>query len=278
MLGLSEAVGTEASPMYSTNAPLAYDTERLLVLATDLSVPHRTPVVAVTATTEVIRALRRVRVNEAYTAALLRAGVIPFVVPPVDEAEAAAVLDAVDGLLLTGGEDVDPARFGADRHPTVQDVHAARDRSEIALVLEARRRRVPTLAICRGIQVANVALGGTLIQDIPTQRPDAGRHEVGDEGRAARVHRVTATPGSRLADALGATEVVTNSMHHQAVDRPADGLLVTARADDGIVEGAEWGADDWWMVGVQWHPEELIDDGESWDRSLFAAFARQLAR
>lgn len=240
--------------------------------------PHRTPVVAVTATTEVIRALRRVRVNEAYTAALLQAGVIPLVIPPVDEAQAAAALDAVDGLLLTGGEDVDPARFGADRHPTVQDVHAARDSSEIALLVEARRRRLPTLAICRGIQVANVALGGTLIQDIPTQRPDAGRHDVGDEGRAARVHRVAVTPGSTLAGAIGATDLVTNSIHHQAVDRPATGLRVTARADDGIVEGAEWQDDDWWMVGVQWHPEELIDDGEPWDRALFAAFARQLAR
>lgn len=240
--------------------------------------PHRIPVVAVTATTEVIRALRRVRVNEAYTAALLRAGVIPFVVPPIDDAQAAAVLDAVDGLLLTGGEDVDPARFGADRHPTVEDVHAARDRSEIALVLEAKRRHLPTLAICRGIQVANVALGGTLIQDIPTQNPDAGRHEAGDEGRAARVHRVTVTAGSRLADALGATALVTNSLHHQALDRVADGLRVTARADDGIVEGAEWTDADWWMVGVQWHPEELIDDGEPWDRALFAAFAGQLAR
>ena len=239
--------------------------------------PHRTPVVAVTATTEVIRALRRVRVNEAYTAALLQAGVIPLVVPPLDDDRAAAVLDAVDGLLVTGGEDVDPARYGAPPHPTVQDVHAARDRSEIALVNEARRRRIPTLAICRGIQVTNVALGGTLIRDIPSERSAAGRHEAGDEGRAARVHRVTVTPGSRLATALGTTALVTNSIHHQAVDRVADGLRVTARADDGIVEGAEWAGDDWWMIGVQWHPEELTDDAEPWDRALFAAFARQLA-
>lgn len=238
--------------------------------------PRRSPAVAVTATTEVIRALRRVRVNEAYTSALLRAGIVPFVIPPLDEERAAAALDAVDGLLLTGGEDIDPARFGAARHATVQDVHAARDRSEIALVQEARRRRLPTLAICRGIQVANVALGGTLIQDIPSERPDAAPHEERDAGRSVRSHRVTVTPDSRLARALGATVVTTNTLHHQAIDRAGDGLRVTARADDGIVEGAEWASDDWWMVGVQWHPEELIDDAEPWDRALFAAFARAL--
>lgn len=232
----------------------------------------RIPVVALTSTTEVIRDVSRVRVNEAYASALAAAGLLPLVLPPLAPDLAVATLDAVDGLVLTGGEDVDPGHYGATPHDTVTGIHAARDASELALVRAARDGGVPTLAICRGIQVVNVALGGTLVQDIPSHRPGAADHAP-QGGRGRRVHHVRLTPGSKLASVMGAEDLSVNSSHHQALDRPGAGLCITARSDDGTAEGAEWDGDDWWMLGVQWHPEELVGTAEPWDRALFEAFA-----
>jgi putative glutamine amidotransferase len=228
--------------------------------------------VGVTATTEVIRDALRVRVNAAYTDALRKVALIPLVIPPLDAADAPAVLDGLAGLVVTGGEDVSPTRYGQIAHPSVE-AHEGRDESEIALVLEARQRRMPTLAICRGIQVVNVALGGTLIQDIPSQRTTAIDHDPRGR-RDERVHMVRLEGSSRLARALGADCLTTNSFHHQAVDSVAPGLRISARAEDGIIEGAESADPAWWMLAVQWHPEELIETRESWDRNLFAAFAQ----
>ena len=235
----------------------------------------RQPIVAVTATTEMIRGLPRVRVNEAYTSALVAGGMIPLVVAPLATGFADLVA-RVDGLVLTGGEDIDPALYGAARHAQTDEPHATRDASEIALVAAARAARLPTLAICRGLQVANVALGGTLVQDLSSERPSSVAHTRSD-ARTQRVHDVRVDAGSRLAAALGATTLAVNSSHHQAVDRVAPGLTVTATAPDGVVEGAEWTGDDgWWLVGVQWHPAELVHAPEPWDRALFAAFRARL--
>ncbi|NUO63458.1 MAG: gamma-glutamyl-gamma-aminobutyrate hydrolase family protein [Gemmatimonadaceae bacterium] len=236
----------------------------------------RPPLVALSATTELLRGRPRIRLNEAYTDAIAGAAMLPLVVPPLDTARADEIVAAVDGIVLTGGEDVDPARYGAARHPATEGLHGARDGWEIALLAAARAARRPVLAICRGIQVANVALGGTLVQDLPSERPSAIAHARSDD-REERVHDVDVTPGSRLAAALGATHLRVNSSHHQALDRVAPGLAVTAAAPDGVVEGAEWTGDDgWWMLGVQWHPEELVRTAEGWDRALFAAFRAAL--
>ncbi len=230
------------------------------------------PLVAVTASTEIHDGVERVRLNRVYVDAIAAAGLVPLIVPPVDPALATTVLNAVQGLVLTGGEDVAPERYGAERHAAVDRVHQGRDASEIALAVEARRRGMPTLAICRGIQLVNVAFGGTLIQDIPSQCPAAGSHDHHQE-RAKRVHAVLVSDGSRLASALEATNLRANSMHHQSVEAVAPGFVVTARANDGVVEGLEADDDDWWMLAVQWHPEELATAAEPWDRNLFSAFA-----
>jgi putative glutamine amidotransferase len=225
----------------------------------------------------VIRGISRVRVNEAYTRSVERAGMLPVVVPPFeDERRAAAIAACVDGILLTGGEDVDRARYGAVPRAETDAPHVARDRSEIALVVAAKTMAVPTLAICRGLQILNVALGGTLIQDIPSERPGALPHALSGP-RDRRTHAVHAHEGSRLATALGASDLEVNSSHHQALDRVASGINVTATAPDGIVEGAESDDDRWWMLGVQWHPEDLTETAEEWDRALFEAFRRAAA-
>lgn len=233
-----------------------------------------TATVAITSTTRLIDGMSRVRLNEAYVAAASGAGLTPLIVPPLAVTDADAILDSVAGLILSGGEDVDPAEYGA-RNSASETAHALRDRTELALARRARERRIPVLAICRGIQVMNVALGGTLIQDIPSEVEGALSHDQ-SERRRERVHDISATDGSALARALGAATLRVNSSHHQALDRVAQGLTVSARAPDGVIEGVEWTADDWWMLGVQWHPEELVDDAESWDRNLFARFAGAL--
>jgi putative glutamine amidotransferase len=212
-----------------------------------------------------------VRVNAAYTDALRRVGLVPLVIPPLPASEVTAVLDGLAGLVVTGGEDVAPGRYGQSPHPSVE-AHEDRDESEIALILDARQRRLPTLAICRGIQVMNVALGGSLVQDIPSQLSTHLDHDPAGE-RSDRAHVVRVEPSSRLARALGTECLATNSFHHQALDSVAGDLRVTARAEDGIIEGAESADPSWWMIAVQWHPEELIDTPEPWDRNLFQAFA-----
>jgi putative glutamine amidotransferase len=236
------------------------------------------PVVAVSATTRVTDGVERVRLNASYLHALEAAGLVPLVVPPLDgSSDVESILRAVHGLVLTGGEDIDPSRYGAEPRPPTHAAHARRDACEIALTLAARHLALPTLAICRGVQLANVALGGTLVQDIPSERTDALVHD-GGSARNARVHEVRIEPGSRLASAIGTSSLTVNSSHHQAVDCVAPRLRVNAAAPDGVSEGLEWAASDWWMVGVQWHPEELVDDKEAWDRSLFAAFAAECSR
>lgn len=235
--------------------------------------PSPAVLVAVTATVETHAGRPRVRLNAAYTAALEAAGLVPLVVPPLaSPGSAAAVLAGVGGLVLTGGEDVEPERYGAARHPALGPVQGARDATEIALAVEARRRGTPTLAICRGIQLLNVALGGTLVQDLPSERPGGVAHAQG-ESRTRRTHAVEVRAGSRLAAALGAERLEVNSMHHQAVRDLAGALEPSAHAPDGVIEGAESRDPGWWAVAVQWHPEELTGGGEPWDRSLFAAFA-----
>jgi putative glutamine amidotransferase len=237
----------------------------------------RHPLVAVTATTRMDNGTARVRLSVAYLTSLDGAGLTPIVVPPFAPcADRDAILDVVSGLVLTGGEDVEPWRYGAEPHPQLSTVHAGRDATELALLEGARERHLPTLAICRGIQILNVGLGGTLIQDIPSQVPKALVHD-SDGPRTERTHTVAISRDSRLAHAIGKTEISVNSYHHQSVDVLAPGLVIVAKAGDGVIEGVETRADNpWWALGIQWHPEDLTGGPEPWDRALFAAFATQV--
>ncbi len=166
------------------------------------------------------------------------------------------MLASLDGLILAGGGDVEPALYGATAHEEVGGVDARRDRYEIALVREAARLGIPVLGICRGLQVINVARGGTLVQHIPAITGEDHRVTESGEGAGAPVSVVE---GTLLEQILGTAAVEVNSLHHQAVDVLGDGLVVVARAHDGMVEGITAASADERLVGVQWHPELLLD-------------------
>ena len=232
--------------------------------------------VAVTAGIRLDGDTQRVRLTAAYVNALERAGLIPLIIPPLSNGDsAAAILDSVDGLVLTGGGDIDPALYGEKRHEKVRSVNVARDTTEAALVAAAKMRRTPVLAICRGIQMLNVALGGTLVQDIPSQVGTTIAHDE-DTPRDLRSHDIIIDSGSLIARAVGTTDCRVNSFHHQSVKDVAEGMKVTARSADGVIEGMESTSPDWWVLAVQWHPEEMTNSPEPWDRGLFKAFADRL--
>jgi putative glutamine amidotransferase len=185
-----------------------------------------------------------------YVEAIWRAGCHESMLAPrhITHDDALDILGRVDGLVLVGGGDVDPAHYGQDRHPEVYGVSESSDSLELTLARAAVELGVPTLAICRGMQVLNVALGGTLKQHLD---PSEGW----DPHRLGECHAVHVVDGSRLAQVSPSTFDAAWSYHHQAIDRVADGLIVTAKADDGCIEAIEHAAQDAWIVGVQWHPE-----------------------
>jgi len=224
--------------------------------------------VAVTAPRRSVDGRERVTLNTAYVRALERSGLVPLAVPTMIAPDrAAAALQSVRGLVLTGGEDVAPQRYGASPHPRLGEVDADRDAAEVALIEAARQRRLPILAICRGIQILNVALGGTLYQDLESERPGPVPHR-DEKGN----HQVRVQAGSLLERTLGTRTATVNSRHHQAIRDLAPGLRAVAWADDGVIEAAEpVDANAPWIVAVQWHPEDLTE------RALFDGFARAVA-
>ncbi|HEX3927189.1 MAG TPA: gamma-glutamyl-gamma-aminobutyrate hydrolase family protein [Gemmatimonadales bacterium] len=213
----------------------------------------------------------RTGVNVNYVRAVLAAGGLPILMlPEFSVPETVELFGECDALLLTGGEDVSPEYYSAAPHPKLGTVDQRRDVNELALIAEARARDLPILGICRGIQICNVAFGGTLIQDIPSERPGTLDHDPAG-ARAQRSHRVDIEEPSRLAEIMGVTSLDCNSFHHQAVDRIGDGLLATARSPDGLVEGLESANHDDWIVAVQWHPEELAFQPDASELKLFSA-------
>ena len=221
-----------------------------------------------TAPRRLVDGRERVTLNTAYVHALERAGLVPLAVPTMLAPErAAAAVQSVRGLVLTGGADVAPDRYGAKPHARLGRVDPERDAAELALITAARERRLPILAICRGIQILNVALGGTLYQDLETERPGPLSHS--DE---ARPHSVRVEAGSLLERTLGTQAATVNSRHHQAIRDLAPELRAVAWAEDGVIEAAEPAdARSPWTLAVQWHPEDMTE------RALFDGFARAVA-
>lgn len=215
----------------------------------------------------------RVQINRDYTECVLRAGAVPVILPLLTSPEDwETILAGVDGLLLTGGADVDPASYGEEKQPFCGGTMPERDVMEIGLCRLALERDMPVLGICRGHQIMNCALGGTLYQDVATQfKPDL-RHPVYERPRE-QVHTVTVKPDSRLAAITGKTELHVNSRHHQAVWKVGEGLTVTVYAPDGLIEGIELPGKKF-ALGVQWHPESLssyVDDAQQLIDAFVAA-------
>jgi putative glutamine amidotransferase len=206
-----------------------------------------------------------------YTDTLVAADMVPVMFPAaLDPADADRLVATVDGVLMSGGDDVDPSTYGSENTHSKR-ASGAVDGFEISVFEAARAQGKPLLAICRGLQVVNVALGGTLRQEVTSE---GGVHDLitpDHEELNARRHVVTFETGSILSRIYGSAEAKVNTLHHQGLDRLGDGLVVEGRTDDGLIEAVRWDGD-WWMLGVQWHPERL--EGEH--QRLFEVFRDQL--
>lgn len=196
-----------------------------------------------------------------YCDAVERAGGLPIMLPfRTDEALIGEYLDELDGVLLSGGDDLNPALYGEDWHANAQRIEPMRQSFELALLSEVERRRMPVLGVCLGSQLMNVHRGGSLIQFLPDiERPNAFEHRRLDDW--TRRHGVALDPSCRIAKELGKTSLLVNTSHKQAVNRVGRGLVVTARSDDGVIEGTEDPSLPFY-IGVQWHPERQIDEPE----------------
>ncbi|HJW84005.1 MAG TPA: gamma-glutamyl-gamma-aminobutyrate hydrolase family protein [Anaerolineae bacterium] len=199
--------------------------------------------------------------NRRYVMAVEAAGGAPVMLPPgLSEDSLRSMFERLNGLLLSGGGDIDPACYGEAPHPASTEINADRDRMELALARQAVDGDKALLSICRGIQVFNVALGGTLVQDIPAQIPGALQHNF-DSASVARTHiahPVQIDAGTRLSEVMGVDQAGVNSWHHQSLKQIAPGLKVTALSPDGVIEAVELPGHRF-ALGVQWHPEWLYD-------------------
>jgi putative glutamine amidotransferase len=211
----------------------------------------------------------------AYFEAVQTAGAAPLGIPPLP-GSLRVLYDLADGVLLTGGGDIDPVRYGESPVPQLGPVDPERDEAELTLARWALEDDKPLLAICRGEQVLNVAAGGSLYQDLPTQWPKGVNHnESRDRGiRGLATHVLDVVPGTRLEEAVGSGALPVNTHHHQAVKELGAGLVVSGRAEDGVVEAIE-SAQHGWIVGIQCHPEMMWHE-HAWAARLFSAFVAEV--
>lgn len=227
----------------------------LLVLLAAAACTHQAPLIGISGS-YMPDGVGGTYLNTSYSKAIGRAGAVPVIIPTVSSrAEADAVLAVLDGIVFSGGEDIGPELYGEDVWNETVYVDSVRDVSDFLLAQAALDSRKPILAICRGEQLMNVVLGGSLYQDIPTQVS-------GDVGHGGTTHQIGIEDGSVLAALFGTDSLEVNSTHHQAVKRIAPGLTVTARSGDGIIEA--WEADN--IIAVQFHPEKLLilDGDDRW--------------
>ena len=213
--------------------------------------------------------------SQRYILTLTQAGAIPWLIPLVDEDTLRGIYDELDAVFLPGGADIDPATYGADPHPLCDKTDRDRDRVEVLLASWAMAEEKPVLGVCRGMQLVNVAAGGTLYQDLAEERPGSLKHDYfpfrgQSYARDYLAHEVTVAEGTRLAQRMGAGALKVNSMHHQGVRTLGQGLVATAVAPDGLIEAIE-GEGDAYLVAVQWHPEALTDN-DARTRGLIADF------
>jgi putative glutamine amidotransferase len=212
-----------------------------------------------------------------YIEAIIHAGGTPFIVPLVEDKNAQRQLfDMADGILLAGGNDPDPALYGEQPYPETVDVSVKRDQLELQLIDWAFKERKPLLGICRGMQLMNIQLGGTLYQDIPTDLPLASDHNSSTKQKSLvhKAHELTVVGGTQLATILGTPHPETNSHHHQAIKKLASRLIVNALSEDNLIEGVEYTGDSF-ALGVQGHPESLEAHAVPVWRNLFNSLIQE---
>ncbi len=214
--------------------------------------------------------------SQRYILTLTAAGAIPWMIPLVgdDEETLRGIYDELDGVFLPGGADIDPASYNEDRHPLCDRTDPPRDHVELTMTRWAMADRKPVLGVCRGLQLINLAAGGTLYQDLADEYPGSIKHDYfpfgGKYARDHIAHGVAVAPNTRLAELIGAGAVPVNSMHHQGIRDLGAGLVASALAPDGLIEGIE-GMDGAFLIGVQWHPEALTET-DARMRRLFDEF------
>jgi putative glutamine amidotransferase len=212
-----------------------------------------------------------IRLNFGYVEAVSAAGGLPIILPPLArDKELEDLLNRVDGLILSGGPDMDPRRNGQQPHPRVQPMDERREINDRQLLRGIIKRRLPVLGIGLGMQQINVALGGTLYMHLPEDLPRALPHK--DRAEGPHRHALILEPNSRLEEIYGGGEIRVNSAHHQAVRQLGDGLRVGAKAPDGVIEAIEFTDQAWFCIGVQWHPE--ADSASALDTQLFECFVQ----
>jgi putative glutamine amidotransferase len=203
-----------------------------------------------------------VYVHHDYHKTVAANGGTPIILPFINSEAALEMLTLCDGIILSGGEDVDPKFFNQDPHMNLGPTKPERDLAEMTIVKYALENNIPLLAICRGVQILNVALGGTLIQDIPTQVSNAMQHSQNIE-RSRDSHWVNISKDSNLFDILGSDRVRVNSLHHQSLGVIAEDLRVVAESSDGIIEAVEYAHPSTFTIGVQWHPESMASTNKN---------------
>jgi putative glutamine amidotransferase len=209
--------------------------------------------------------------KNAYVQAVIRAGGLPFIVPVGIDADAAQVADWIDGLVLSGGDDIDPLLFDEEPHAHLGKVSPVRDSAELELARQMLNRDKPILGICRGLQVLNVAFGGTLYQDIQKQNDGSILQHVQKAPNTHATHFVHLEKGSILEDVAGHDRILVNSFHHQSLKDVSAPFTVTGVATDQIIESAE-SVDHQFVLGVQWHPELLSANGDAVSLQIFERF------
>lgn len=212
-----------------------------------------------------------------YIKAVEMAGGIPILIPVIKGApHIENYVSMLDGLLLTGGADIEPDFFGEETLPEIEEIEIHRDRMELQLFEAARKKQIPIFGICRGAQVINVAMGGTLYQDIYSQISGVKQHSGQDVAREDEMHSVEIPEHTALKRILGDTRIGVNSFHHQSVKDLGRGLIVNAVSEDGIIEGVE-SVEDGFIIGVQWHPENMVEKHPVM-KELFTSFITECNR
>lgn len=203
--------------------------------------------------------------SQRYITTLTSAGAIPWMIPLVDEDTLRGAYEELDAVFLPGGADIDPLTYGAEPHPLCDKTDPERDRVEVLLATWALEESKPVLGVCRGMQLINIAAGGTLYQDLAQEMPGSIKHDYfpfseENYSRDFLAHEVKIAKGTRLAEIVGAGPLRVNSMHHQGVRQLGHGLVATAEAPDGLIEALEGANGDSYLIAVQWHPEALTDN------------------